>query len=94
MLLYRTVSPLLQQAYAEIGFRDVNFDDTLRTAINRVLSVSEVPGPYQLVKPSVMFLYADASIENLSAVNKQLIRLGPDNSAKVKTKLRQFLAQL
>lgn len=94
MTFYRTLSPLFQQAYAEIGFRDVNFDDTLRTAINRVLSVSDVPGPYQLVKPSVMYLYADARTESLSSVNKQMIRIGPENSEKLKTKLRQFLAQL
>lgn len=92
--LYRTLSPLFQQAYAEIGFRDVNFDDTLRAAINRVVSISVVEGPYQLVKPSVMFLYADSSIENLSAIHKQLIRIGPDNSAKLQNKLRQFAQNL
>lgn len=94
MILYRTLSPLFQQAYAEIGFRNVNFDDTLRSAINNVLRTSNVEGPYQLVKPSVMYLYADASIENLQDVHKQLIRLGPDNTQRVKAKLRQFLRQL
>lgn len=94
MVLYRSLSPLFQQAYAEIGFRDVNFDDTLRSALTRVISANDVEGPYQLVKPKVMYLYADSRIENLSAVNKQLVRLGPENSAKLKDKLRQFLQQL
>lgn len=94
MTLYRTLSPLFQQAYAEIGFRDVNFDDTLRAALTRVISATDVEGPYQLVKPSVMYLYADSRIESLQAVNKQLIRLGPQNSEKLKDKLRQFLQQL
>lgn len=94
MALYRTLSPLMQNAYSEIGFRDVDFNDTLRAAINRVLGVMDVPGPYQLVKPSVMYLYADAGIENLPAVNKQMIRLGADNNAKLKAKLRQFAALL
>jgi len=94
MTFYRTLSPLFQQAYSEIGFRNVAFDDTLRTAINRVISAADVEGPFQLVKPSVMYLYADSRIENLQAVNKQLIRIGPENSAKLKDKLRQFLAQL
>lgn len=92
--LYRSLSPLFQQAYGEIGFRDVNFDDTLRSAINNVLRADNVEGPFQLVKPSVMFLYADASIENLQDVHKQLIRLGPDNTQKLKTKLRNFSSQL
>lgn len=94
MSLYRTLSPLFQQAYAEIGFRDVNFDDTLRSALTRVISANVVEGPFQLVKPSVMYLYADSRIESLQAVNKQLIRLGPQNSEKLKDKLRQFLQQL
>lgn len=94
MSLYRLLSPLFQQAYAEIGNRNINFDDTLRTAINNVLRTSNVEGPFQLVKPSVMFLYADASIENLQDVHKQLIRLGPENTAKLKAKLREFSAQL
>jgi hypothetical protein len=92
--LYRVLSPLFQQAYAEIGFRNVNFDDTLRSAVNVILRTAYVEGPYQLVKPSVMFLYADASIENLQNVHKQLVRIGPENTEKVKTKLREFVLQL
>ncbi len=94
MILYRTLSPLFQQAYAEIGNRDVNFDDTLRSAINVVLQSENVEGPFQLVKPSVMYLYADANIENRAEVQKQLIRIGPENSEKLKAKLRLFAAQL
>ncbi len=94
MSLYRLLSPLFQQAYAEIGNRNINFDDTLRTAINNVLRTSNVEGPFQLVKPSVMFLYADASIENLRDINKQLIRMCPENTDKLRVKLREFLAQL
>ncbi len=90
LFLYRSLSPLFQQAYSEIGFRNVNFDDTLRQAINNVLRSANVEGPFQLVKPSVMFLYADSSIENLDNVNKQLIRIGPENTEKLKAKLREF----
>lgn len=94
MSLYRILSPLFQQAYAEIGFRDSSFDGTLRDAINNVLQTSEIEGPYQLVKPSVMYLYADASIENLQEVHKQLIRMGPENTEKLKAKLREILERL
>ena len=92
--LYRFLSPLFQQAFAEIGFRNQSFDDTLRSAINAVLAAEDVEGPYQLVKPSVMFLYADASIENLQEVHKLLIRLGPENASKIKAKLREFRNRL
>ena len=92
--IYRMFSPLFQQAYAEIGFRNVSFDETLRSAINNVLQTTNMQGPYQLVKPSVMYLYADSSIENLAEVHKQLLRIGPDNTSALKAKLREFLTQI
>ena len=88
--LYRLLSPLLQQAYAEIGFRDAEFEQALIKAIDAVLSAPEIEGPFQLVKPSVMYLYADTRLEELANMNKQLIRLGPENSARLKAKLREF----
>ncbi|MEX0901510.1 MAG: DUF3014 domain-containing protein [Pseudohongiellaceae bacterium] len=91
---YRTLAPLFQQAYAEIGFRDVNFDDTLEQAIRNVLSTERMEGPYQLIKPSVMYLYADTDLENLPGIDKQLMRIGPENTEKLKAKLRGFLMQL
>ena len=94
VIIYRMLSPLFQQAYAEIGFRNVSFDETLRAAINNVLRTTNMEGPYQLVKPSVMYLYADSSIENLAEVHKQLLRIGPENTSALKAKLREFLTRL
>lgn len=88
--LYRLLSPLLQQAYAEIGFRDAKFEQALIKAIDAVLIAPEIEGPFQLVKPSVMYLYADTRLEEFANMNKQLIRLGPENSARLKAKLREF----
>ena len=94
VIIYQKLLPLFQQAYAEIGFRNVSFDETLRAAINNVLRTTNMEGPYQLVKPSVMYLYADSSIENLAEVHKQLLRIGPDNTSALKAKLREFLTKL
>jgi hypothetical protein len=88
--LYRLLAPLLQQAYAEIGFRDAEFEQALIKAIDAVLMAPEIEGPFQLVKPSVMYLYADSRLEELADINKQLIRIGPKNSAELKAKLREF----
>lgn len=90
MALYRSLSPLLQRAFSELGYRNAEFDDTLREAIDSVLATEELEGPFQLVKPSVMYVYADSRIENLSALQKQMLRLGPDNAERVKAKLREI----
>lgn len=92
--LYRIVEPLFQQAYAELGYGEERFDTALRRAIRRVLDTEEIDGPLQLVKPSVMYLYADTSIEAMSDIQKQLIRIGPENREKLKARLRQLLLAL
>ena len=92
--LYRLLRPLFQQAYAEIGYRGRDFDDALRLAINNVLQATDVEGPYQLVKPSVVYLFADSELENADAVHKQLIRIGPRNSTRLMAKLAEFVVLL
>lgn len=92
--LYRLLKPLFQQAYAEIGYRGRDFDDALRLAINNVLQATDVEGPFQLVKPSVMYLFADSELENADAVHKQLIRIGPRNSTRLMAKLAEFVVLL
>ena len=92
--LYRLLKPLFQQAYAEIGYRGRDFDDALRLAINNVLRATDVEGPFQLVKPSVMYLFADSELENADAVHKQLIRIGPRNSTRLMAKLAEFVVLL
>ena len=93
LALYRTLTPLFQEASSELGDRR-NFDDLLKQAIDRVLTTELPSGPFQLVKPSVMYLYADAGTEDLTAIEKQLIRLGPRNTDRLKGKLREFRARL
>jgi hypothetical protein len=44
----------------------------------------------QLVQPSVFYKYADPRLESLSSGQKILLRIGNDNAAKIKAKLREL----
>ena len=92
--IYRLMKPLFQEAYAEIGYRNRDFDNALVRAIDTVLNAQTATGPFQLIKPKVMYIYADSEIESLSPVEKQLLRMGPQNAEKLKLALRQFKEQL
>jgi len=92
--LYRLVKPLLQEAYAEIGYPNRDFDATLLRAIDTVINARTAEGPFQLVKPRVMYLYADSEIESYSPVEKQLLRMGPQNAEKLKLALAQYRERL
>jgi len=85
---YVRLYPLFQQAYVELGHLDGYFNDRVVEVIDHLLAAPSPEGPVALVRPNVMFQFADPALESLSAGQKFLIRLGPENSARVKAQLR------
>ncbi|MBC52367.1 MAG: hypothetical protein CMQ34_00875 [Gammaproteobacteria bacterium] len=94
MTVYRALRPLFQEAYAELGLGSGNFDEVLVQAIDQVMSADTAAGPFQLIKPSVMYVYAEGRIEDMSPVEKQLLRLGPENTEKLKGRLPAYRERL
>lgn len=92
--VYRAMRPLFQEAYAELGLGSENFDEVLVQAIDEIMAADTATGPFQLIKPSVMYLYAEGRIEDMSPVEKQLLRLGPENTEKLKGRLPAYRERL
>lgn len=88
--LFNRYEPLLQQAYAELGYPDQLFKNTLLAAIDMLLATPDLSYPLQLERPAVVYTFADPAIEQLPPAQKQMIRLGPDNLKRVKAVLRQY----
>jgi hypothetical protein len=88
--LYVRLYPLFQQAYVELGFPDGYFNDRLIEVIDHLLASPEVHGPLGLTVPHVLYEYADPELEARSAGRKLLMRMGSENAAKVKAKLRDI----
>ena len=88
--VYRHFYPLFQQAYVDLGYPDGYFNDRLVEVIDHLLATPDVTGPIKLTQPSVFYQYADPSLEERSAGQKAMIRLGPQNAALVKAKLREL----
>ena len=86
--------PLFQQAYVELGYPNGYFNDRLVAVIDHLLATPEVKGPIRLVQPKVLHEYADPGLEKRSAGQKMLIRMGPENAAKLKAKLHEIRALL
>lgn len=84
--------PLFQQSYEGLGYPNGYFNDRLVAAIDDALAAPDVRGPVGLVRPNVMYQYSDPKIESLSSGQKLMVRLGPDNEAAVKAKLRELRA--
>lgn len=88
--LYKRFYPLFQQAYVDLGYPDGYFNDRLVEVIDHLLATPEVAGPIKLTQPGVFYQYADPSLEERSSGQKLMIRLGSDNAATVKAKLREL----
>lgn len=86
--LYHRFLPLMDEAYAELGYPDTPFNDTFRRAVGRVLETPVVEGGQALVARGPFYLYADAALENQSPVQKQLMGMGPDNLRSVQAAVR------
>jgi len=84
--------PLFQQAYQNLGYPNGYFNDRLVETIDNLLETPDVQGDIALVRPNVMYQYADPKLESLSAGQKVLLRIGPQNEAIVKAKLRELRA--
>ena len=82
--------PLFQQAYRELGAGDAYFNDRLVEVIDHLLAAPEVAPPIELVRPKVYWQFRDPSLESMSAGHKLMVRIGPEQSARVKAKLREL----
>jgi len=81
---------VFQSAYEELGYPNRYFNDRFVEVIDHVLSTPDVRKPIKLDQPKVYFTFADPKLESLSAGQKILIRIGPENAAKIKAKLLKF----
>jgi hypothetical protein len=92
--LYRRFYPLFQESYENLGYPSAYFNDRLVQVIDHLLETPDVKGPVRLVQPSVYYQYADPKLESLSAGQKLLIRMGSDNAAAMKAKLKELRAEI
>ena len=93
-IVYRRFYPLCQSAYESLGYPDRYFNDRVVEVIDHLLATPTPEGPLPLVQPKVMYHYADAGLEALSAGQKLLIRMGSAHAAVVKAQLTALRAQI
>ena len=76
-----------------LGVAYVN-EANLIAVIDQLLETPMPEGPVQLVRPHVLYEFADPELEALSAGQKLLIRMGNDHAARVKSLLTSFREQV
>ena len=89
------LGPLLDQALSELGYSD-GPQAGVAAAIERILAVPEPIGDLriELVQPKVLFQYSDPRLESLSGLQKQVLRMGPENTRRLKAYVSLLLPLL
>lgn len=92
--VYTSYYPLFQKAYEELGYPDRYFNDRLVEVIDHLLATPEVEEPVELKRSRVFYEFVDPELEDLTAGQKVLIRMGPDNRARVRAGLQDLRDRL
>ena len=83
-------TPLFREAWSYYGEEAEAFDFAVISALDMVAGTPEVDlAGARLVRKEAVWLYEDPAIEGLPAIQKQVLRMGPDNAAIVKDKASQ-----
>jgi hypothetical protein len=89
---YRRFYPLFQESYQRLGYPNAYFNDRVVEVIDHLLLTPEPDGPVRLVRPHVLYEFADAELEALSSGQKLLLRMGNEHTQKIKQVLIELRA--
>ena len=88
--VYGRFYPLFQKAYVDLGYPNAYFNDRLVAVIDHLLATPDVKDPIKLVRPHVLYEFADMDLESLSSGQKLLMRMGSEHAARIKSTLREL----
>ncbi|GGW51238.1 DUF3014 domain-containing protein [Alishewanella tabrizica] len=90
LALKQRYQPLLDEAFAELGYPDLTFDQRLRQAIAVLLATPRLDADVELTRPTVFYTYADEQLEALPEAQKQVLRLSPAQQQRLKALLTAY----
>jgi hypothetical protein len=95
VILYRNMRPLLLHVFAEFSYPDDYSLETIFTqAAEQILAAPVIEGKIALVRHSIRYKFADPALEALNPVQKQMLRMGAENTRLIQNKVRVLLAGL
>lgn len=92
---YRTIQPRLDEAYRALGRTEGGVDEALDAAL-QLLTDTPVPSGTIVVLPGkgATYAHSDPALERLQPIQKQLLRMGPDNARRIQARLRAIRSEL
>lgn len=82
--------PLLEEAYAILGYESADFDNALIRGLDLVIDAPVVEGRIEVRKVEAVYKYEDPGLEQLPGLHRQMLRMGPENTRILKAKAREL----
>lgn len=93
--LYQKYLPLFQQVFKQFSYpENYHILDIIKAATAKILDVPVINGEVELIRSTVHYKYANSNLEKLSALDKQMLRMGPNNTRMIQHKLRELIEAL
>jgi hypothetical protein len=87
--VYKTIRPRLNEAYRGMGHPEGNVDAAIRQTIDILLDTPAIKDPIAVtIGSGAGWTYVNDDLEDLTATQKQLLRMGPAHADAVKRWLR------
>ncbi len=92
---YLTFRPLFEKVFRAFSYSDeYALEDIFLKSAANVIGAQIIEGRIDLVQHSVRYKFADKKLESLSHIDKQMLRMGPENTRKIQRKLRKMAQAL
>ncbi|NQX88436.1 MAG: DUF3014 domain-containing protein [Halioglobus sp.] len=85
---FHALRPLFEAAYEKLGLNSEDFDNAVIRALDQALATPEIEDAVALRPKSVVYVYANPALEALPDLQKQLLRMGPDNLRLIKVQAK------
>ena len=95
LAVYKKFRPLVLQVFREFSYPDeYSPEDIFIKAAAVILAAPVIDGQIALVTHSEYYKFADQPLEALNPIQKQMLRMGPENTRIIQNKLRSLVEAL
>ncbi len=95
LAVYKKFRPLVLQVFKEFSYPDeYSPEDILTKAAAVMLAAPVIEGQIALLKHATHYKFADPQLESSNPVQKQMLRMGPENTRIIQNKLRSLVEAL
>lgn len=91
---WRALHPAVEAAWRALGYPEASVDARAAEALARIVDAPVPPGRIELVEAGRLYIFADPALEALGPIEKQVIRMGPQNARRMQAKARELLSAL